>query len=232
MNQKIEEQIRADLFAMQDPGYRDFHSKLIPNINPELVIGVRTPELRKYAKQLAKTSMAEEYLSILPHKYYEENNLHGFLIEGMKDYDSVIIALDAFLPYVDNWATCDMISPKVFKKYLPELLIKIKEWMASDHTYMIRFGIEMLMKFYLDDAFSSEYLEMVASVRSEEYYVNMMIAWYFATALAKQYDTTLPYIEVQRLDIWTHNKAIQKAIESYRITSEQKDFLRSLKCKN
>lgn len=231
MNLILQENIRNDLFAMQDIAYRDFHSKLIPNIDAGLVIGVRTPELRKYAKQLAKTSEATEFLQILPHKYYEENNLHGFLIEGMKDYDATIQALDAFLPYVDNWATCDMIAPKVFKKHLPELLIKIKEWLVSEYVYAVRFGMGMLLKYYLDEAFAPEYLELVASVESEEYYIKMMIAWYFATALAKQYEATLPYIENHRLEQWTHNKAIQKAIESYRITPEQKEYLRSLKYK-
>lgn len=231
MNTTIEERIQSELFSMQDIAYRDFHSKLIPNINPELVIGVRTPELRKYAKNLAKTLDAEEYLTFLPHKYYEENNLHGFLIETTKDYHKTIQLIDVFLPYIDNWATCDMISPKVFKKHLPELLSKIKEWMASDHTFTKRFGMGMLMKFYLDEAFCSEYLDMVTSIKSEEYYVNMMIAWFFATALAKQYESTLPYIESRKLTQWTHNKAIQKAIESYRITPEQKAYLRTLKLK-
>lgn len=227
-----EEQIRKDLFAMQDIEYRDFHSKLIPTINPALVIGVRTPQLRKYAKQLSGSHEANDFVKNLPHKYYEENNLHGFLIEEGKDYEAVISALDAFLPYVDNWATCDMISPKIFKKHLGELQSKIKEWISSEHTYTKRFGIGMLMKYFLDeDTFSVEYLELVASVKSEEYYINMMIAWYFATALAKQYDATLPYIETHRLSVWTHNKAIQKSIESYRITSEQKNVLKRLKRK-
>ncbi len=227
----LEEQIRNDLFSMQDKEYHAFHSKLIPNVNPDLFIGVRTPELRKYAKRLFKTSQAEEYLSILPHQYYDENNLHGFLIEETKDYSTVINALDAFLPYVDNWATCDMISPKVFKKHTAELIEKIKEWMASEHTYTKRFGMGMLMKFYLDENFSLEYLDMVASVESNEYYVNMMIAWFFATALAKQYEATLPYIVNQKLNQWVHNKAIQKSIESYRIAPEQKAYLRTLKRK-
>ena len=231
MNHAIEERIQNELFAMQDTEYRDFHSKLIPNINPDLIIGVRTPELRKYAKLLSKRPEAEAYLAISPHKYYEENNLHGFLIETTKDYCVTFDLLDLFLPYVDNWATCDMIAPKIFKKHLPELLLKIKEWMASDHTYTKRFGMGMLMKFYLEDAFCLEYLDMVASVKSEEYYVNMMIAWFFATALAKHYESTLPYIENHKLAQWTHNKAIQKAIESYRITPEQKTYLRTLKVK-
>lgn len=225
----IEIQIRNDLFSMQDKKYRDFHAKLIPTVNPEVIIGVRTPELRKYAKMLSKKPEMADFIQTLPHKYYEENNLHGFLIEGMKEYDAVITALDDFLPYVDNWATCDMMAPKVFKKHLPELIEKIKEWIASGHTYTKRFGMGMLMKYYFDEAFSLEYLDMVASVESDEYYVNMMIAWYFATALAKQYEATLPYIQKRILNKWTHNKVIQKAIESYRITPEQKEYLRKFK---
>ncbi len=221
--------VQADLFEMQDLKYKEFHSKLMPTIEPDKVIGIRTPALRKYAKDFAKTKEAKEFIRVLPHTYYEENNLHGFIIEGIKDYDRGIEELERFLPYVDNWATCDLMRPKVFKKHLPELLEQIKLWLNSEHTYTIRFGIEMLMTYYLDEHFAPEYLEMVAEVRSEEYYVNMMIAWYFATALAKQYVNTLPYIENKRLDKWTHNKAIQKAIESYRVSDEQKGYLRTLK---
>ena len=223
--------IRARLFELQDLSYRDFQCKLMPTVDPDTFIGVRTPELRKLAKSFSKEPEAEAFLRTLPHRYYEENNLHGFLIETMKDYSQVIAALDAFLPYVDNWATCDLMSPKIFKKHLPELREQIQVWMASSHTYTIRFGIEMLMTFYLDEQFQPEYLDWVADVHSEEYYVNIMIAWYFATALAKQYDAALPYLQEHRLEPWTHNKAIQKAIESYRITDEQKDYLRSLKVK-
>lgn len=223
--------VQEQLFALQDLKYRDFQCKLMPTVPTETVIGIRTPELRKYAKTFSKTPEAAEFLKILPHRYYEENNLHGFLIESMRDYGQVIAALDAFLPYVDNWATCDLMRPKVFQKHLPELLEEIRRWMASDRTYTIRFGMEMLMTFYLDEAFRPEYLDWVAEVRSQEYYVNMMIAWYFATALAKQYGAALPYIENHRLEPWTHNKAIQKAIESYRIMEEQKMYLRTLKVK-
>lgn len=223
------EEIQKQLFGFQNLEYQSFHSKLIPNIDPGTIIGVRIPILRKYAKQLSKEKDVRVFLHTLPHDYYEENNLHGFLIELIKDYDQCIEEIDRFLPYVDNWATCDIIRPKVFKKHLPQLLEKIREWIASDHTYTIRFGIEMLMSFYLDDAFEEEYLQMVAEIRSEEYYVNMMIAWYFATALAKQYESAICYLEHPCMDVWTHNKAIQKAIESNRITKEQKDYLRSLK---
>lgn len=225
----IEKSIQEQLFAMCDPQYQAFQCKLIPTIPPETVIGIRTPALRKFARTFSKTPEASEFLRSLPHRYYEENNLHGFLIEAMKDYGQTIAALECFLPYVDNWATCDLMRPKVFEKHLPELLEQIKHWMASDKTYTIRFAIKMLMTFYLDEAFQPEYPTMVAGLRSQEYYVNMMIAWYFATALSKQYMSVLPYIENRRLEPWTHNKAIQKAIESYRITDAQKNYLRSLK---
>lgn len=201
----------------------------MPTVDPDTVIGVRMPALRKLAKDFAETPEAAEFLKALPHRYYEENNLHGLLISAMRDYDRAVAALDAFLPYVDNWATCDLIRPKVFQKHLPELLEKIQVWLASDHTYTVRFGLEMLMTCYLDDAFRPEYPELAAGVRSGEYYVNMMIAWYFATALAKQYDAALPYLRERRLDPWIHNKAIQKAIESCRVTGEQKAYLRTLK---
>ena len=201
----------------------------MPTVDPDTVIGVRMPALRKLAKDFAETPEAAEFLQTLPHRYYEENNLHGLLISAMRDYDRAVAALDAFLPYVDNWATCDLIRPKVFQKHLPELLEKIQVWLASDHTYTVRFGLEMLMTCYLDDAFRPEYPELAAGVRSGEYYVNMMIAWYFATALAKQYDPALPYLRERRLDPWIHNKAIQKAIESCRVTGEQKAYLRTLK---
>lgn len=224
-------EIRQGLFALKDEKYREFHKKLIPTVDENTVIGIRTPALRKYAKEVSGTPGAVIFMQTLPHEYYEENNLHGMLIETMKDYDECIAYLDEFLPYVDNWATCDLISPKVFKKHKDELLVKIKEWMASDRVYTIRFGMEMLMTHFLDEDFKPEYLDMVADVRSEEYYVNMMIAWFFATALAKQYEASLPYIENRRMERWTHNKTIQKAIESYRITDEQKQYLRSLKIK-
>ena len=217
------------LFDLQDLGYRDFQAKLIPTVEPETVIGVRTPELRKLARELAKTADIQPFLDSLPHQYYDECNLHAFLIEQCKDFDRAIALLDAFLPYVDNWATCDLCSPKVFAKHLPELLPHIERWIASGKTYTIRFGLETLMRYYLDGAFQTSYLELAASLRSGEYYVNMMIAWFFATALAKQYDAALPYLEERRMEPWTHNKAIQKAVESRRITPERKGYLKSLK---
>ena len=226
-----EHAIQERLFSLQDLQYRDFLRKLIPNVDPNTVIGVRTPDLRKFAKDFAKEPKAAEFLETLPHTYFEENNLHGFLIERMADYEQATAALNTFLPYVDNWATCDQIRPEIFAKHLSELQEQIKCWMASGHTYTIRFGIEMLMRFYLDGEFRTEYLDWVTAIRSEEYYVNMMIAWFFATALTKQYHAALPYIQRQRLNPWTHNKAIQKAIESRCITDEQKRYLRTLKVK-
>lgn len=225
------EDIRKELFALQDEKYQAFQVKLFPTLNPESIIGVRTPDLRSYAKKLLKQEEIALFLSDLPHRYFDENQLHAFIISEMKDYERCIGEVKSFLPYVDNWATCDQMSPKVFKKHLPELLVCIKEWIRSDETYTIRFGVGMLLEHYLDDAFSLEYPEMVAGLRSSEYYVNMMIAWYFATALAKQYEVILPFIENRRLDTWTHNKAIQKALESYRITPEQKECLKGLKIK-
>lgn len=223
--------ITEQLLSMQDLKYKQFHSKLMPTIAPDVIIGVRTPELRKLTKQLKGTPEAEAFLKELPHHYYEENNLHGFLIETIKDFDSCIAALNEFLTYVDNWATCDMMAPKVLKKDLSRLYDWVKVWIGSRDTYTVRFGVNMLMKYYLDEAFSPEYPELVASIRSEEYYIKMVVAWYFATALAKQYDAVLPYLTEKRLDVWTHNKTIQKAVESYRITPEQKAYLKQLKMK-
>ena len=225
------QKIREELFRLQDTGYRDFQMKLIPTAGPETMIGVRTPALRKYAKALVKAGQADEFLKNLPHTYFDENQLHAFILSELKDYDLCIEETDRFLPYVDNWATCDQLSPRVFKKNHARLSEKIPEWISSQETYTIRFGIGMLMQHFLDEDFDPAYPETVAGIRSEEYYVNMMIAWYFATALAKQYDTVLPYLEQRRLDPWTHNKTIQKAVESYRITAEQKEYLKSLKIK-
>ena len=221
------DKILNNLMAMQDLSYKAFHSKLIPNVDPDLIIGVRIPELRSFAKKLNKDDV-EKFMAELPHKYYEENNLHAFLIEQI-DFDECIAALDAFLPFVDNWATCDMMRPKVFKKHLPELLEHIKIWIASTETYTVRFGLETLMCYYLDDEFKPGYLELAANIKSDEYYVNMMGAWFFATALAKQYDAAVQYIENNCLDNWVHNKTIQKAVESYRVSKEHKLYLKSLK---
>ncbi|SEG12598.1 3-methyladenine DNA glycosylase AlkD [Eubacterium ruminantium] len=225
-------EIREELFKLQDVKYRDFSSKLIPNADKNSFIGIRTPELRKYAKELLKREDIDVFLDDLPHKFFDENQLHAFIISGVKDFDKCIERVEEFLPYVNNWATCDQMSPKVFKKYKTELLDNIKKWIVSDKTYTVRFAIGMLMEHYLtDEDFDMAYPEMVASVCSDEYYINMMRAWYFATALAKQYDAVLPFIEEKRMDAWTHNKTVQKAVESYRITPEQKDYLRSLRMK-
>ena len=221
--------IQKELFELQDISYGDFQAKLVPNIPRELLIGVRVPEARKLAKRLAKEPEASEFLKDLPHKYYDENILHALLISEMKDYDACIVAIDEYLPYIDNWAVCDILSPKIFKEHKTSLLEKIKEWSASDKTYTCRFGLEMLMSYFLDNDFKPDYLEITTSVHSEEYYVRMMIAWFFATALAKQWDVTIKYIEDYRLDVWSHNKAIQKARESRRITPKQKEYLKSLK---
>ena len=223
--------IREELFALQDLKYKEFHKRLIPTIDENTIIGVRIPALRALVKEFSATEEAAEFMKELPHPYYEENNVHAFLIEKIKGYDTCIRELDKFLPYVDNWATCDSMAPKVLKKHLPELMDKIKEWLASDQIYTVRYGIGLLMKFYLDEAFEEKYLQMVADVQSEEYYINMMIAWYFATALAKHYEKALSYLEEQKLDVWTHNKTIQKAVESHRITPEQKAYLKTLKRK-
>lgn len=266
------QKIQQELFRLQDKKYRDFQMKLIPTVDPETVIGVRTPALRSYAKELikqdkpgannasgmnntsktgigpgadigqvadippgmaepgmAEPGMAEEFINALPHEYFDENQLHAFILSELKDYEKCIAEVERFLPYIDNWATCDQLSPKVFKKNRHKLLEEIKKWIESEETYTVRFAVGMLMQHYLNEDFDGAYPKMVASLRSEEYYVNMMIAWYFATALAKQYDAVLPYIEEQRLPVWTHNKAIQKAVESRRITPEKKEYLRSLK---
>lgn len=217
------------LFELQDKKYRDFQAGLIPNIDPETMIGIRTPELRKLAKAMAKEPDAGKFLAALPHRWFDENQLHAFMISENKDYASCIAQVEQFLPYIDNWATCDQLSPKVFKKNKDDLLCHIREWLKSDKTYTIRFAAGMLMQHYLDEDFDPEYPEMVAAIESDEYYVNMMRAWYFATALAKQYDAVRPYIEKKSLDKWTHNKTIQKAVESYRITPEQKEYLKSLR---
>ena len=227
----LTDEIREELFRLQDTKYRDFQSKLIPTAKPETVIGVRTPELRKLAKQLIKREDITSFLDDLPHRTFDENQLHAFLLSERKDYETCIEEVERFLPFVDNWATCDQMSPKVFRKHRPELLDHIRRWLQSDRTYTVRFAVGMLMEHFLDEDFDCSYPEMVAELRSDEYYINMMIAWYFATALAKQYDSVLPFLQQYRLAEWTHNKTIQKAVESYRITPEQKDYLRSLRRK-
>ena len=220
--------IRKELYLLQDLKYRDLQIRTIPTVPPETIIGVRTPDLRRMAAQLAKAEEVRLFLRCLPHAFFEENQLHAFFVSQMKDYGECLRELNRFLPFTDNWATCDQMSPRVFRKHRPELLDSVREWIASPETYTVRFGIGTLMEHYLDEDFDLSYPELVASVRSDEYYVNMMIAWYFATALAKQYDAVLPFIEDHRLDPWTHNKTIRKAVESFRITPEQKAYLKTL----
>ena len=227
----ITDDIRKELKKLQDKGYRDMQVTIIPTVEADSIIGVRTPALRQLAKELSKREDVSKFLEDVPHKFFEENQLHAFILSGMKDAESCIRLVDEFLPYVDNWATCDQMSPKIFKKHKQLLLEYVDKWIRSDHTYVKRFAIGMLMEHFLEEDFKTSYLTKVSKIRSEEYYVNMMIAWYFATALAKQYDATLPFIEKQKLDKWTHNKSIQKAVESYRITPEQKEYLKTLKRK-
>ena len=221
--------IQEALFSQQDTSYRDFQAKLIPTLPPGTMIGVRTPALRKMGKSLSVQDQAGRFLLALPHRYFEENQLHAFIVSDIRDYERCLDEIKRFLPYVDNWATCDQMSPKVFKKHRVELRSAIDEWLSSGATYTVRFAIGMLMEHYLDEAFDPACLELVAAVRSEEYYVRMMAAWFFATALAKQYEAALPYLEQRRLDPWTHNKTIQKAVESYRISDDRKALLRKLR---
>lgn len=225
---KIDE-IRNELFRNQDEKYRDFQAKLLPILDPQTVIGVRTPILRGFAKTLYKENDFSDFLNELPHEYFDENQLHAFLISEIKDFDYCMDELNKFLPFVDNWATCDQLSPKVFKKHKQELLEQIKIWLISEKTYTLRFAVGMLMQYFLDEDFDLEYPKMLLEIRSDEYYVKMMISWYFATALAKQYEAILPFLENKSLEKWTHNKAIQKALESYRVSDEQKIYLRTLK---
>lgn len=225
--------IQKELFAMQDRGYRDFHAPLIPNVDKSTIIGVRTPQLRKYAKQVAKYQECAAFLNTLPHVYYEENNLHSALLSILyKEIDGYIAALEQFLPYVDNWACCDMIHPAIFKKNLSYVYPYVEKWLQSDKVYTVRFAIVTLLSYYLDEEFKPEMLAMVAGVTSEDYYIKMAVAWYFSIALVKQYEAAIGWFTGPRLDVWTHNKALQKAVESYRITDETKRYLRSLKIKS
>lgn len=228
--------ITAGLIALQDLDYRDFHSKLMPTVPKEKIIGVRTPELRKYAKELVKNTDAAEYINVflntLPHDYYEENNLHGALLALLfKDVNGYLEMLERFLPYVDNWATCDMMGAKVFKKDLDAVHSRVEEWIRSPYTYTVRFAVVTLMSFFLDEAFDEKDLELVSGILSDEYYVKMAVAWYFSIALIKQYDKTIPYFTTRHLDIWTHNKALQKARESFRLDNGTKEYLKTLKIK-
>ena len=221
--------IKDELFKLQDIKYKEFQAKLVPNIDSDSIIGIRTPDLRKFAKDIFKSNNYKEFINELPHKYYEENLLHFFIISMIKDFNECIKEVDRFLPYVDCWPVCDQSSPKVFKKNHESILPYIKKWISNKHIYTSRFGIRILMNEFLDKDFKPEYLKLVSNIKGEDYYLKMMIAWYFATALAKQYDATIPFIENNKLDKWIHNKTIQKAIESYRVTDEHKEYLKSLK---
>ncbi len=223
--------IQERLFALQDLKYREFHSKLMPAVNKDRIIGVRTPDLRKFSKEINKSDLKVDFLNSLPHKYYEEDNLHAFLIEQIKDFDECVFAIDKFLPYIDNWATCDMMTPKMLGEYPDELYLKIQEWIKSSHTYTVRFGVVTLMKFFMNERLDKRHLNLLLTIKSDEYYINMAIAWYIATALASNWNMVIPYIEEQKFDKLVHNKSIQKAIESYRITPEQKAYLKRLKIK-
>ena len=225
------EKILDELFSLQDEEYREFNSKLIPTVAKENVIGIRIPVLRKYEKEIRNSEKAKEFLNSLPHKYTEEYNLHALLLENIKSYKDTIKALNDFLPFVDNWATCDIMSIKIFKKHLDILPGQLDIWLNSSHTYTIRFAIKMYMSYYLDENFDVAYMTKISKIQSDEYYVNMMLCWYFATALAKQYETAIKFLEENKLSQWVHNKTIQKAIESYRITDEQKTYLKTLKLK-
>ena len=225
----IEEKVRGRLFAMQDKQYQAFQQKLLPSLPPEAVIGVRTPDLRRYARELAGSGEAAAFLAAAPHRYYEENNLHAFVLERERDFSAALAGTEAFLPYIDNWATCDTFSPPVFARHTAELLEPVRRWIGSGQTYTVRYGLGMLMRYYLDGAFRPEYLAWAGAVRSEEYYVRMMVAWYFATALAKQPAAAWPWVAEPRLDPWVRAKAVQKALESRRITPEQKQALRALR---
>lgn len=228
MQETLSQTIRKQLFERQDLKYREFQSALMPTVDKETVIGVRIPFLRKLAKDYAKRDVTE-FFADLPHTYYEENNLHGFILSEHRDFQQVVSELNAFLPYIDNWATCDTVRPRCFAKHKQALLPHIQVWLSSDKTYTVRYAIGMLMSHFLDESFNPRYLENVARIESEEYYVDMMISWYFATALAKQWNATIPYLEEKRLSAWVHNKTIQKAIESYRISPEQKAYLKTMK---
>lgn len=225
---ELEARVRRELFALRDEKYREFHKKLVPTVDEGRIIGIRVPALRQYAKTLAK-DCGTAYLDILPHHYVEENNLHAFIICGIKDFTEAMGRTEEFLPYIDNWATCDTFMPKIFKKHPDEVYAKVKEWLKSERTYTVRYAIVTLLNNFLDEQFRPEMLELAAGIRSGEYYINMATAWYFSIALVKQYDAALPYITERWLDKWTHNKAIQKAIESYRISPERKEYLRGLK---
>ena len=223
--------VRTELQALADQNYREFNSKLMPTVEKSTVFGVRTPVLRKFAKEFFKDPRSNEFLTALPHKYFEESQLHAFLVEQIKDFDRCILAVEAFLPFIDNWATCDCFSPAVFKKEPDRLLPYIEKWLTSSHVYTVRYGVVMLMRYFLDERFDEKHLKTVADLPTDDYYLSMAVAWYFATALSKQYDAALPYIQDRLLDKATHNRAIQKAVESFRISEKHKAYLKTLRIK-
>ena len=224
-------ELQKNLFELKDLEYKKFHSKLMPTVSENKIIGIRVPVLRKFAKEFNLSGKADTFISDLPHTYYEEDNLHAFVIEKVKDFETAIKLTEEFLPHIDNWATCDMFFPKVFAENKNAMLEYAKKWMKSKHTYTVRYGIGVMMRLFLDEDFKIEYMDFVGSIKSSEYYINMMIAWYFATALAKQYESAVKYIECKKLSVWVHNKTIQKAVESYRISKETKEYLKTLKIK-
>ncbi len=224
--------ITKELFSLQDLSLASFNAKIIPNIDKSTIIGVRTAEIRKLAKKVAKNKACEQFLKRLPHKYFEENQLHAFIISDIRDFERAIYELQLFLPYVDNWATCDQMNFFAFKENLPQLEKCAYEWLKSTHTYTVRFGICTLMKYFLDKGFKTQYLDKVAEIKTDEYYINMCSAWFFATALSKQYEKTLPYLKEKKLHLWVHNKTISKACESFRVKSENKNELRQMRCRN
>lgn len=228
----MELSIREELLAMADENYKRFQAKLMPTVPLERIIGVRTPQIRRYAKEILGSRKAQAFLSELPHAYYDENNLHGALLDRIPDFDTALNAVEAFLPHVDNWATCDMFCPKILRTEPQRLLVSIQKWLLSDHVYTVRYGLVRLTFWYLDaPVFSPEILKLAAAVKNDDYYVQMAVAWFFSMALVKQWEASLPYLQNQRLDLWIHNKAIQKAVESYQLTLLQKEFLKSLKRK-
>lgn len=228
-NEQLAQSVQAELFSLQDIKYKAFIEKLVPNLDREVFIGVRTPALRAYAKAFAEDAAAENFLELLPHRYFEENQLHGFLVAGIKNFSTALKYVEAFLPYIDNWATCDQSPPRVFKKHSAEIYERIKIWIQSEHPYTVRYAVGLLMSNYLDQDFQEEMLARVAKIQHDDYYVKMMASWYFCTALIKQHDAALPYLQEQRLGKWTHNKTIQKAIESFQVSDETKAYLRTLK---
>lgn len=230
---------RKDLLELKDDSYKEFHKKLMPTVDEDTIIGIRMPVLKKYAKDIVKQAKEDEvlnrdikeFLNTLPHQYYEENNLHMLFVSAIKDIDEYIDAIDVFVPYINNWATCDFPLPKICEKHPDKMLLLARKYMADDRIYIIRFGVGIMMRMFLDDLFDDKYFKYVEAIKSDEYYVNMMRAWYFATALAKQYNEAVKVIERKSLDVWTHNKSIQKAVESYRVSTQRKEYLKTLKIK-